>query len=316
MTANVAGSDVRRAGREVASSRWFHWLARAGLAARGVIYLLIGSLAVQIAFGGGGKEADKNGALQTVAGTPGGEVILWLLFVGFAGLALWRYSEAVYGQPVADGRKASKRLASFGRGIFYSVSCATILKFALGGGAQSSNQQSKSFTAKAMGEPGGRWLVLAIGLAFIAWGVGNIANSIRQKFVKKLNTGQMSPRVRKIVVLLGRIGRSARGLVFGAVGAFLAYAAITFDPDKAKGLDGTLRSFANAPGGRWALAAVAAGLVIFGVYSFCRRRAGRVRRRPRNRGRRRGGRLGARRRSHGRPGPRGRPGRRASPGTP
>ncbi|HEU5155628.1 MAG TPA: DUF1206 domain-containing protein [Streptosporangiaceae bacterium] len=272
MTANVAGGEVRRAGREAAGSPWFHRLSRAGLVARGVIYLLIGSLAVRIGLGDGGKEADRKGALQTVADTPGGEVLLWLLVVGFAGLALWRFAEAVYGQPAPDGKAATKRLASLGRGVFYGVACAAILNFALGGGAQSSNEQSKTFTAKAMGEPGGRWLVLAIGAGFVAWGVGNIVNAVRRKFTEKLQTGRMSPRVRKAVEVVGFIGRSARGLVFGAVGVFLAYAALTFDPDKAKGLDGTLRSFAETPAGPWALVAVAAGLVTFGVYSFCEAR--------------------------------------------
>jgi hypothetical protein len=272
MTANIAGGEVRRAGRDAAGSRWFHWLSRAGLVARGVIYLLIGSLAVQIGMGSGGKEADRKGALETVAGTPGGEVLIWLLVAGFVGLALWRFSEAVYGQPVPNGRAPTKRLASLGRGVFYGVAAATILDFALGGGAQSSNEQSKSFTAKAMGEPGGRWLVLAIGLGFVAWGVGNIVNALRRKFAEKLETGRMSPRVRIVVEYLGLVGRAARGVVFGAVGAFLAYAAITFDPSKAKGLDGTLRSFAGTAGGRWVLVAVAIGLVTFGVYSFCEAR--------------------------------------------
>jgi hypothetical protein len=273
MATNVTSGDVRRTGREAAGNRWFHWLSRAGLAARGVIYVLIGSLAVQIGLGGeGGAEADKKGALETVAGSPGGKVILWLLVIGFAGLALWRYAEALYGQPIPEGDKATKRLASLARGVFYSLVCAAVLNFTLGGGAESSNEQSQNFTAKAMGEPGGRWLVLAIGAGFMAWGIGGIVNALRRKFTEKLKTGQMAPRTRKVVELLGMVGRSARGLVFGAAGVFLAYAAITFDPDKAKGLDGTLRTFADTPAGPWVLVAVAIGLVTFGVYSFCEAR--------------------------------------------
>jgi len=256
MTANVAGGEaggqVRRAGREVAGSRWFHRLSRMGLLARGVIYLLIGSLAVQIGLGddGGGKEADRKGALETVAGTPGGEVILWLLVVGFAGLALWRFAEAVYGQPVPDGTAPGKRLASLGRGVFYGVACAAILDFTLGGGAQSSDEQSKSFTAKAIGEPGGRWLVLAIGVGFVAWGAGNIVNAVRRKFTEKLETGRMRPRVRTAVEVLGLVGRAARGLVFGTVGVFLAYAAITFDPARPRvSTERCARSPAHRPAG-------------------------------------------------------------------
>src|SRR4051794_1581926 len=97
------GARVKATGRQVSSSRPFQTLARAGLAAPGVIYILVGSLAVQIALGKGGKQADRQGALQTVAQTPGGTVLLWLLAVGLGGMALWRFSEAVYGQARADG---------------------------------------------------------------------------------------------------------------------------------------------------------------------------------------------------------------------
>ncbi|SEF79300.1 protein of unknown function [Thermomonospora echinospora] len=272
MAVGMAGNDVRRAGRQAAGHPLFHRLSRAGLAAKGVIYLLIGLLAVQIGLGDTGEEADKSGALQTVADKPGGTVVLWLLVIGFAGLALWRYAESAYGQPGPDGRKATKRLASLARAVFYTVSCLAILAFVLGQGTSSSDDQSKEFTAKAMAEPGGRWLVLAVGLGFVGWGVGNIVNAARRKFLDKLNTGQMSSRTRKTVKVLGIVGRSARGLVFGAVGVFLAHSAITFDPDKAKGVDGTLREFADTPAGPWALVAVALGLVTYGLYTFCEAR--------------------------------------------
>jgi hypothetical protein len=276
MAVGTAGNDVKRAGRQAAGHPLFHRLSRAGLASKGVIYLLIGSLAVQIGLGDTGEEADKSGALQTVAERPGGTPVLWLLVIGFAGLALWRYAESVYGQPGPDGAKATKKLASLGRGVFYTVGCLGILAFVLGHGASSSDDQSKEFTARAMAEPGGRWLVLAVGLGFIGWGIGNIVNAVRRKFLEKLSTGRMSPRTRKAVKVTGVVGRSARGLVFGAVGVFLAHSAITFDPDKAKGLDGTLRELADTPAGPWALVAVALGLVAYGVYEFCEARWRRI----------------------------------------
>jgi hypothetical protein len=80
---------MRATGNRVSSSSAFRMLGRTGLIARSVIYILVGALATQIAFGGsGGKEADRQGALQTVAQTPGGTVLLWLLAVGLAGMAL------------------------------------------------------------------------------------------------------------------------------------------------------------------------------------------------------------------------------------
>jgi hypothetical protein len=272
-TAQSVGQAEGRA-REAGHSKALRAAARGGLVARGVVYVLVGSLAVQIAFGHGGKQADRSGALQTVAGTPGGGILLWALAAGFAGLAVWRYAEAVYGQPGPDGRKAGKRLFSLGRGVFYSVVCASTVMFAMGGGgSQSSDQKSRDITWKVMhGIPGGRWLVLVIGVGFVAAGVGIVVRAVRKKFVKRLDTAQMTSRTRAFVEPLGMVGRSARGVLFAAAGVFFGYAAITYDPGKAQGVDGTLRQFARTSAGPWLLVLVAAGVVAFGVYSWCEAR--------------------------------------------
>ncbi|WP_026313705.1 DUF1206 domain-containing protein [Actinomadura flavalba] len=259
-------------GRQVAGSPWFHKFSRAGLAARGVIYLLIGFIAVQIGLGDSGKEADRSGALGAVADKPGGMIILWVVVIAFLGLALWRFSEAAFGQPLPDGHKPVKRLTSLARGIVYTALFAGMLGFLLGHGAQSSDKQSQTFTAKAMDAPLGRWLVLAVGLGFLAYGVGNIVTSAKHKFLEKLKTGEMSPQQVKVVKILGMVGGIARGLVFGGVGVFISYAAITFDPEKAKGLDGTLREFADTPAGPWLLILVAIGVAVYGAYCFAEAR--------------------------------------------
>ncbi|MCW2944207.1 MAG: putative integral rane protein [Actinoallomurus sp.] len=272
------GTRIKATGRQVSSSTPFRMLARSGLAARGATYILIGFLATQIAFGKGGKDADRQGALQTVAKTPGGTVLLWLLAIGLAGMALWRLSEAVYGQTGPDGHTATKRLSSLGRAIFYAVVCSSTVAFIIGsGGPGSSDKKSKDLTAKAMHDiPGGRWLVLLVGLGFIAGGIGIAVQALRTKFEKKLNTHQMSPQVRKAVKAIGTVGLSTRALIYAAAGVFLAYAAITYDPGKAKGVDGTLRQFATTSAGPWLLVLIALGLIVFGIYSFCEARWRRI----------------------------------------
>lgn len=263
-------NGVRGMGREVAGHPWFHRMSRVGLVARGLIYLLVGWLALQIAFGNSGEEADRKGALLVVQEQPGGQVVLWLMAAGFAALALWQFAEARYGRPVPDGRKARERFASAFRGVVYTGGLVATVAFLLGHQGTSSDQQSKTFTARAMAQPGGRWLVLGIAAGFLIWGVVVLVKAVRRSFMEELKG--MSRTARRVVQPLGVVGNTARGLVAGAAGVFLAYAALTFQPDKAQGLDGTLREFAATPAGRWGLVAVAAGVLIFGLYSFCEAR--------------------------------------------
>lgn len=264
---------MESAGREAASSRWMRGLARAGLVARGVNYLLVGSLAVQIALGSGGQQADTTGALRAVARHPGGVVVLWLLAAGFAGLALWRFAETAYGQAGPGGRAAAKRVTSLVLGVFYGCICGFVVDFILGaGGGTSGDRESKSFTARLLAHSGGQVLVGVIGVTVAAAGFGIGIYAIRRKFATYLRTAQMSPLTRKVVEGLGVAGHLTRGAVFCVAGAFLVDAAVSFDPQKAQGLDGSLRKTAGTPLGSWLLLAIALGLVIFGLYSWCEAR--------------------------------------------
>ena len=136
------------------------WLARAGLAARGVMYIIIGWIAVEVAFDRSSQQADRTGALHTISATPVGGVLLWLLVIGFIGMALWRLSEALYGSPGSGGHKASKRLAALGRAIIYGVIAYGVLKYALGTGRPAVQRQAVGrpdrHAAEVSGRPGPR----------------------------------------------------------------------------------------------------------------------------------------------------------------
>ena len=276
-TAGNSTLGVRRSAGRASRSPLMGWLARAGFTARGVMYVLIGIIALQIAFGQHGHQADRSGAVRLVARNPFGHVALWLLVIGFAGMALWRLSEAVYGAAGPDGHKASTRLASLARAAFYGFVTYGILQYALGIGApQSSNRQSRDLTAHAMKLPGGRIIVGLIGLAFVVAAARLAYHAYKKKFLRKLDLSSMNSTAYRAVVRLGQIGGIARGAVFATVGIFIIVAAIDFRPHKAKGLDSALRALAHTPLGPWLLALVAAGLVTFGVYSFCEARWRRV----------------------------------------
>lgn len=256
----------------MANSSAMEGAARAGFVARGVIYLLVGLIALQLAFSAGkSDQADRGGALQEIAGKPFGAFLLWALGLGLAGMALWRLSEALLGAAGPDGHKTSKRAASAARAVFYGFVAYSVLSFALGdtgSGSGSSDKQSKDVTAKALDLPGGQWIV-ATGAAVVAGaGVWMAVRAALRKYHKHLRTGQMSRSARRLVDGTGVPGGIARGAVFAAAGGFALKAAWDFEPDKAKGMDDTLRAFTQTPAGPWLLAAVALGLALFGAFSF------------------------------------------------
>ena len=255
------------------AGRWLTWLAKAGLTARGVMYVLIGIIAIQIAVNGSRQQADRTGAVHLVAHTGFGSVILWLLVIGFAGMTLWRLSEAAWGSPDADGRKASKRLASLARAVFYAAVTYGILKYALGiGEPGSSDSQSQDLTAAAMKHQGGQVIVALAGVAIVIAGLYVIYRAYKLKFLRHMRMGSAKPRTRKVVTRLGQAGGIARGAVFATIGVFLVIAAKDASPRQAKGIDSALRALAHTPLGPWLLVMVAIGLMMFGVYSWCEAR--------------------------------------------
>ena len=249
-------------------------LARTGLVARGVIYLLIGWLAVEVAIGHSSQRPSQQGALELLAGKSYGLITLWLLGVGFAGYSLWRLSEAAFGV-TGDGRGVGPRLKSLVRAIVYAF--LAVLTFeVISGAAGNQTHKQQDLTAKVMHHPGGQWLVGIVGLVIVLAGLVLVAEGIRRKFMKYMRTGEMSPRTRRIVEKLGMIGTTARGIVFAIVGALIVDAAITFDPKKAGGLDKALLTLRHQDFGQFLLLITALGVLIFGIYGLCEARWRRV----------------------------------------
>jgi hypothetical protein len=254
-------SEAEAVARRAADSPAMDKLARVGLACRGVLYGLIGVLAVQIAFGSGGREADKNGAISTVASLPFGAVILWVMVAGFAALTVWQASEAVFG-----ARRLKDRVQPVSRVVVYAFVCAALLTMLLTHHTGSDDQRTQDLTGKLLELPAGQVIVGAIGLGVIALGVYWVRYGVRKEFREQLRP--MPPRAGAVMNRLGLAGYLARGLIAGLAGFFVVQAAVTFDPDKAGGLDATLRAFADTPAGPWLLAVVAFGLVLFAGYCF------------------------------------------------
>jgi uncharacterized protein DUF1206 len=262
-----AVQDVRRGGEKVARSSGFEWLARAGFAARGAVYVIIGILAIKLALGTGGASASQQGALRTIAAQPFGKVLLILVAIGLGGYALWRLVHALLGHGPEDSDSGIDRVAALASGIVYAGLCAIAVGILLGSGGGSSGGAQKT-TAGVFGWPGGTWLVGIAGVVLIGVGLYQGYRGISKDFLEDSKTEQMSSRVRTWIEWIGTFGHLARMVVFVLVGVFLIKAALDFDPNKAVGLDGALAKVDHASYGPLLLGIVAAGLIAFGVHSL------------------------------------------------
>ncbi|MFJ7265362.1 DUF1206 domain-containing protein [Streptomyces sp. NPDC099050] len=273
----TAGGAVRE-GLETASrgGKARGLLARCGLVTRGLLYVLVGVLAVRVAFGVSSGEADRTGAMEELAEKPFGGFLVWAVGIGLVCMTLWRLSEAALGASGPDGHKPGKRLAAAARAVFYGVAAFSVLSFAAGtgggggggGGGQSGDEQSRDVTARVLDVPGGPWWVAVVGVGIAIGGVVIAVQAARRKFRKHLAMNRQPEGVRKAVEFLGVVGGVARGTVFAAAGGFALHAALSYDPAKAKGVDDTLRAFTQTPAGPWLLVVVAVGLVLFGLFSW------------------------------------------------
>lgn len=275
MATGSATARGQEQAHRAANSKAVAAAARAGFVARGVIYVLIGVLSLRIAFFGGGKQADRGGAIAEIAQKPFGTVLLWLLGIALAGMSLWRLSEAAFGQAGPDGDKPGKRAMAAGRFVFYGFVAYSVLAYAAGdkgSGSGSSDKNSQDVTAKALDWPGGQWIVGIAGAAVTAAGIWIAVRALLRKFEKHLKMAEMSRTTRQVVVFFGVFGGTARGIVFATAGGFAIAAAVRHKPGEAKGMDDTLRTFAGTPAGPWLLALIAVGLITFGVFSWANAR--------------------------------------------
>jgi hypothetical protein len=267
---SVSAPDVKGSARQASRSPAAHFLARAGLTARGVIYILVGAVAVLVALGRSAREADQQGALHLLAGKSYGMVALWLLAIGFAGYALWRLSEAAFGV-TGDRPGAGPRLKSLARAVIYAG--LSYLTFTvISGTDRSQRRRQQDITATAMQHTAGRVLVGVVGLAIVACGIVLVIEGVRKKFMKYLQTAKMSARTRRVVKVLGITGTIARGLVFALAGVLVIDAAVTHKAAESGGIDKALQTLRDQPFGEFLTLAAALGLVIFGVYGLCEAR--------------------------------------------
>lgn len=266
----MSPDTVKGAAREAGDHPALEMAARVGYAVSGLLHLLIGWIALQVAWTSPGRSADQSGALASLAGNGVGLVALWVAVIGFLGLALWQVAEAIggsFGQGMDAWAGRGKAVA---KAVVYLVLAWTSLNFARGK-PSSSRQQSVDFTARMLHQGAGRLLVVLIGLVVIGVGAYHVYKGATRRFLRDLveNPGNAVTRA-------GQVGYIAKGVALAIVGLLFVVAGVTRRAGAASGLDGALHTLRGQPLGPVLLTAVALGLAAYGVYSFARARYARV----------------------------------------
>jgi hypothetical protein len=279
LTLSRTEEHAQHAQDEVRDSAAVRVAGRAGLVARGVLYILVAILAIRIAFGDRNEHADKSGALVLVARQPFGKGLLVVLAIGLAAYAVWMIARAVIVREDEPAKAWGKRAAYAGRAVLYGALCASTIdtiRRASSASQQAGNEQEHEWTARVLGWPFGRALVVAAGLVAIGAGVRYVVKAFTQKWRKKLDLANASATTRNAIEKVAFVGWTGRGVVFGLVGIFLIRAAWQYDPKEAVGADGALRRLADGTFGPVLLCLVALGVLGFGVYSMIEARYRRV----------------------------------------
>lgn len=253
-------------------------MARLGYTAKGIVYAIVGILALQAALTAGGKTTDTKGALHTIAAQPFGKFLLILLAIGLVGYSLWRLIEAVT-DPENKGTDAKgifSRLGYVISGLTYLGLAVNAAMLGLGAGGGGSGNSKQDWTARLLQQPFGQWLVGLLGALVIGIGFYRLYKAYKIKFRKKLNLSEMNSQQETWAVRISRIGIAARGIVFVIIGFFLLKAGQQSDASEVRGLDGVLQTVARQPFGKIMLGLVAIGLIAYAAYLFIEARYRRI----------------------------------------
>ncbi len=244
-------------------------VGRYGYAVYGLLHFVFAVLFWNLAFGGGSSEASTDGAMQTLAQQPFGQVVLWVVAIGLTLLSLWQLLEAVL-DPDDDGAKG--RLKAAGKTVGYGAFAVPAWRFALGlGGGGGTGEET--LTARLLQLPLGRVLVGLVAIGILAVAGYHVYKGVSRTYMKDVETLDLPHRARQVIDWSGRIGYPAKGVAYGTIGVLFLLAALRSSSETAGGLDQGLGTLLQAPFGPYLIAAIGIGFALFGVYCVARARS-------------------------------------------
>ena len=263
-------TGVQKAAQKVEFSPLMEALTRYGYGVRGLIYIVMGLLALQVTLGKGGALASPQGAIAEIGKQPAGMILLWVVLVGLISYSLWGVVRAVM-DPLHKGHDAKGLIARAGylaSAFGYAILVIPTYGYITGASKTANGSQSQNLITKIMAMPMGRWAIGILGLVVVIAGFYQIYQGLSAGFERQFHTYTLTPKEVKLVTGIGRFGTAARGVVLAIVGGLFGVAAYQANPSQQVGMDTALATILHQPYGVWLLGIVALGLIAFGIYSI------------------------------------------------
>jgi hypothetical protein len=242
-------------------------VTRLGFAAKGIVTILVGVLALRFALRRGGEITGQGGAVELVLGEPFGRLMLTLLAAGLAAYALLMFV-AAYVDPERKGvsfQAIAERLGFFATGVGYTLLAWTAFNLLLGRRPGDDGLDLQQVIATVLTPHVGRVLVGLAGLIIMTAGVLQLRLGVTGRF-RRLLRSDMSRLEGLVTDVSGRAGYVTLGLLSLMAGWSLVEVAVSYDPSEAGGWSEALWLLSGMYQGRWLLAAAALGLICYGLY--------------------------------------------------
>jgi hypothetical protein len=233
-------------------------VGHSGYVAEGLVYVLLGGLAMMAALEPAQQPNGYKGALAKLAAAPFGDALLALLALGLAAFVLLQFVLGLLDPEHRGERQTAKRramrLGYLLNGALHSILVGEAVWRLLGlGGAADGGHSQAVWTARAMALPLGRWI--------FQWYL-----AVSRTKIDSVDLSQT--KLRGLIIALGTCGFLARGVLFGLIGAFLIDAARRYNTADATGIAGALGALKRQEYGHWLLGVVAAGLICYGLFQI------------------------------------------------